>query len=167
MDSLTDKMLFFRQVPMFQHLTIDELRVLALHVETQLVEAKEVIYFEGEIGNALYIVSSGQVRIVKNFGTPYEQDLAMLKPKDFFGEIGIFDMSPHSVTAVASEVTCVLMLSGAYFKQLITQHPTLAFAIARELTARIRRATRSQWDIGEGSGAWPGSPIQGCEHSVR
>ncbi|MGE3538081.1 MAG: cyclic nucleotide-binding domain-containing protein [Candidatus Tectimicrobiota bacterium] len=137
--STTDKMLFLKRVSIFSGMTLEQVRVLTSHLEEQHFLPGEVVLLEGDFSQELYVLVSGQVRIVKNYGGPQERTLAVLTHGDFFGEMAIFESAPRSATAVAEEETELLVLSPEKFKQTIYQKPDMAFEIFRELSSRLRR----------------------------
>jgi len=137
--STTDKMLFLKRVSLFSGMTLEQVRVLTTHLEEQHFLPGEVILYEGDFSQELYMLVSGQVRIVKDYGGPHERTLAMLTQGDFFGEMAIFESAPRSATAVTEEESELLVLSPEKFKQTIYQKPEMAFEIFRELSARLRR----------------------------
>lgn len=137
--STTDKMLFLKRVSIFSGMTLEQIRVLTSHLDEQHFLPGEVILLEGDFSQELYILVSGQVRIVKDRGKAQERTLAVLGPGDFFGEMAIFESAPRSATAVAEEEAELLVLSPDKFKQTIYQKPDMAFEIFRELSARLRR----------------------------
>ncbi len=137
--STTDKMLFLKRVSLFSEMTLEQIRVLTSHLEEHHFLPGEVIMYEGDFSQELYILVSGRVRIAKDYGGLHELTLASLPPGDFFGEMAIFENAPRSATAVAEEEAELLVLSPEKFKQTIYQKPEMAFAIFRELSARLRR----------------------------
>ena len=137
--SPTDKMLFLKRVSLFSEMTLEQLRVLTSHLEEQHFLPGEVIIYEGDFSQELYLLVSGRVRIAKDYGGPHERTLAMLTQGDFFGEMASFESAPRSSTAVAEEEAELLALSPEKFKQTIYQKPEMAFEIFRELSARLRR----------------------------
>jgi CRP/FNR family transcriptional regulator, cyclic AMP receptor protein len=137
--STTDKMLFLRRVSLFAEMSLEQIRVLTSHLEEQHFLPGEVIMYEGEFSQELYILVSGRLRIAKDYGGPHEQTLALLTQGDFFGEMAIFENAPRSATIVAEEEAELLVLSPEKFKQTIYQKPEMAFEIFRELSARLRR----------------------------
>jgi CRP/FNR family transcriptional regulator, cyclic AMP receptor protein len=137
--STTDKMLFLKRVSLFAGMSLEQIRVLTSHLEEQHFLPGEVIIYEGDFSQDLYILVSGRVRIAKDYGGSHERTLAFLTQGDFFGEMAIFESAPRSATAVAEEEAELLALGPEKFKQTIYQKPEMAFAIFRELSARLRR----------------------------
>jgi len=137
--STTDKMLFLKRVSLFAGMSLEQIRVLTSHLEEQHFLPGEVIIYEGDFSQDLYILVSGRVRIAKDYGGSHERTLALLTQGDFFGEMAIFESAPRSATAVAEEEAELLALGPEKFKQTIYQKPEMAFEIFRELSARLRR----------------------------
>ena len=137
--SITDKMLFLRRVSLFAEMSLEQIRVLTSHLEEQHFLPGEVIMYEGEFSQELYMLMSGRVRIAKDYRGPHERTLAVLTQGDYFGDMAIFESPPRSATAVAEEESELLVLSPEKFKQTIYQKPEMVFEIFRELSARLRR----------------------------
>ncbi|HXE73919.1 MAG TPA: HEAT repeat domain-containing protein [Candidatus Nitrosotenuis sp.] len=135
-----ERLLVLRKVPLFAHLNLEQLEAISqIMTEVQYLEG-EVIFREGDLGDQLYILVEGEVRVVKNYGTPQELHLTTLKAVSYFGEMAILDDEPRSATVVASRDARLLSLQGERLKELIFQMPEIAFEIFRVLTARIRTA---------------------------
>jgi CRP-like cAMP-binding protein len=153
-------MLFLKRVSMFSGMSLEQIRVLTSHMEEQHFLPGEVIMYEGDFSQELYVLASGRVRTVKDYRGPHERTLALLTPGDFFGEMAIFESAPRSATVVAEEEAELLVLSPEKFKQTIYQKPEMAFEIFRELSARLRRredeAARAQPQEGEVGGEGQG-----------
>lgn len=86
-----------RQMPLFQHLSYVELVEVLNLSQMQTVAAEQVIFQEGDVGDALYLVLEGRVRIEKN-----GVELAALGPGGHFGEMALMDKTTRSADAVAA-----------------------------------------------------------------
>ena len=137
--STTDKMLFLRRVSIFSGMTLEQLRVLSTHLEDQHFLRGEVIFEEGDFSQDLYMVVSGQIRIIIEYGTANERIINTLGEGAFFGEMAIFEGAPRSATALTEQEAELLVLAPQKFKQTIYQKPDMAFEIFRELSGRLRR----------------------------
>ena len=136
--SLTDIILFLKRIPLYDSMTLDQLRTIAAHLTERDMVPGEIIFHEGDICYELYLIVSGKVDIVKHLGaTPYT--LATLHAGDFFGEMAIFEDRPRSADAVGAEPGMLLVLSPERFRQIVLQDPAISFEIFRVLSARIRR----------------------------
>ena len=99
----------------------------------------EVIFEENNIGNEMYIVCSGKVKLYTKLGDGKCAVLAVLKPGDHFGEMALVDRSPRSATAVAmTDDTALVVLDKPKFLYLVQQQPDFAFAIMETLSKRVR-----------------------------
>ena len=135
-----ERLLALKQVPLFSHLSLEQLE--AVQQITREVEylANEAIVREGEPGGELYLLIEGEVRIFKNYGTPNERSLSTMCAVSYFGEMAALDDEPRSATVVAAERSRMLCLDGESLADLIRQMPEISFEIMRVLTARVRRA---------------------------
>ncbi|HEX2193775.1 MAG TPA: Crp/Fnr family transcriptional regulator [Candidatus Limnocylindria bacterium] len=102
----------------------------------------EVIFHQGDPGDALHVITSGSVKIVLPSPDGEEAIIATLRSGDFFGELSLLDGEPRSATAVAVEATETLSLPRAVFRELLDQHPELRDALFAALTRLLRRLTR-------------------------
>ena len=101
--------------------------------------ADRVIARQGEIGTGFFLVVDGSVRVVRD-----GQDVAVLGPGEFFGELSVLDGLPRVAQVVAIEPTRCLALASWDFEQAVLDSPTLALAILRGLAARVRSVTEQQ-----------------------
>jgi CRP-like cAMP-binding protein len=93
----------------------------------------EVIFEQGEDGDAFYIVVNGAVNISRG-----ATKLATLGPREGFGEMAILDREARSATATAEVATTLLTLDRDSFDRAIEQNPVVARGVYRVLTERLR-----------------------------
>lgn len=111
-------------------------------------EPGEVIFHQGDLADALYIIQKGQVELVMI--TPDGEDrLALLSPGQIFGETSLFTADKHRfVTARAmDEEVHLLSVDERTFIQRLHQDPALAFRVLRHMAQRIYDLDRErrQW----------------------
>src|SRR5262249_62367321 len=97
------------------------------------------IFFKGDPGDHLYVIESGEVKLVLSGGEGQESILDVLRAGDYFGEMALFDEQPRSADAVAAEPTQLLSLHRDDFRAVIERYPTVAFPVVRALPPRLRR----------------------------
>jgi len=90
-----------RQVFEEQKLSAMEIRFLTSLSKEKKFAAGELIFQEGEVGDGMYVVVEGQVRISKNIPGAGEEALAILERGDYFGEMALIDNRPRSADARA------------------------------------------------------------------
>jgi CRP/FNR family transcriptional regulator, cyclic AMP receptor protein len=101
-----------------------------------------VIFREGEVSDAAYLLISGVVKVIKDFDTPHEKTIAVIGKGEYFGEMGAIDNSPRSASAVArGEVDCAAVTPDEFMDVLVKQ-PTEAIELLKVLFERLRRADR-------------------------
>ena len=107
-----------------------------------------VIVREGDMVNCMYDIQWGRVGIYKNYGTPEEQQLAILASNEFFGEIGMISKEPRSATAVAlDQNTTIETIYPQDFEELFEKDPVKVDMILRHLTDRVRKLSRRYTDL--------------------
>lgn len=121
-----------RRLQLFATLRPRELRVIdgLLHEREYLQD--EVIFDEGEEGQALYVVLRGRVLICKQAGTQIQR-IAEIPSGALFGELALLDGIPRSAQARALEHCAIAALSRADFNGLIDTHAGIASKIAVQL----------------------------------
>src|SRR5260221_14687212 len=95
-------------IPLFWKLTPDELGTLTTLLKTRKYAESEPIVYLGDDGSEFFIVQHGRVAVSHPDESGKEVKLAELSPGDFFGEIGLLDGGPRTVTVKAvADVTVV------------------------------------------------------------
>ncbi len=136
---LMERLLVLRKVPLFAHMSLDQLDAINRLLKEMQYLRGEVLFKEGELGDELYILVEGDVRITKGLGTPEEKELNRMSGVSYFGEMSILDDEPRSASVVAETDCSLLVLRGEQLKILIHQIPEIAFEIFKVLTLRIRQ----------------------------
>src|SRR5258708_22513749 len=108
---------FLRTIPIFAGLNEAALSELVTVAEEVSAESNEVIVREGEAGNRMFIIYSGQVEVVKYLGEPKETILAMFGSRDFHGEMSMIECVKRSPSLRAAELTSLFALKGADFNR--------------------------------------------------
>jgi CRP-like cAMP-binding protein len=102
----------------------------------------DVIFREGEVSDAAYLVISGIVEIMTGFGSPQPKKIAVLGKGDYFGEMGAIDNCPRSATAIAKgNVDCAFVRPEEFMATLVNE-PTAAIDLLKILFERLRRANQ-------------------------
>ena len=103
--------------------------------------AGAVLFEEGDPGSRMYVIQSGEVRIVKRVGSR-EITLARLGPGEAFGEMALLEDQPRSATAVVEAPARILEIDEAAFADLVRRNGEIALRLLRRLSARLRDANR-------------------------
>jgi NADH:ubiquinone reductase (H+-translocating) len=98
-------------------------------------EPGEVVFEEGDSGDSLYMILSGQAEILKRFGGE-QQIVRSLGPGEYFGEMALLGRHPRSAGARALTALDVVVLPGSDFSALADG--LVQFRSSFEQTARTR-----------------------------
>lgn len=130
---------YVKGVPLFADLPRDALQGISKRLLLRHVPKDELVYAEGSPGNALYIIESGQVRIISDAENEREV-FAHLQAGDFFGEMALLTGKSRTSAARAETNTNLWMLYRSDFDELLVQYPAISLALSRTLSERLAQA---------------------------
>jgi CRP/FNR family transcriptional regulator len=128
-----------RSLPMFATLTPAQVAAFAPRFRVDHFDQNRVIFLEGDPADRLWLVQSGQVKIVKYSADGQENLLEVIMPGEMFGGAGIL-FPTHPATAVAMFDVTVLSLDREEYCRIIRQYPDVALRIIGILGERLRAA---------------------------
>lgn len=121
-----------RQIGLFATLRPKELRVIdGLLYERRYLKG-EIVFDEGEEGQALYVVLSGTVLICRKSDAGVVP-VAEIPTGSLFGELALLWGAPRSAQARAADDCVLAALSRSDFETLIENHAAIATKIAMQL----------------------------------
>ena len=129
-----------RSVPLFRQVAEEHLRALAHLIRERTYPRGNVILSQGDPGEALFLIRSGQVKVTVLSEDGREVILSVLGSGSFFGEMALVDDEPRSAHVIAMSDTVLLQLRREDFRSCVRSSPELAIALLRELSHRLRRA---------------------------
>jgi CRP/FNR family cyclic AMP-dependent transcriptional regulator len=132
---------------LFQGVDPEATAALIAHMEQVEVPKGQTIFSEGELGDSLYIVMSGKVKVGRRAADGRENLLAVMGPSDLFGELSIFDPGPRTATAIALTETRLARLRQSALRPWITNRPEIAEQLLRVLARRLRRTNDALADL--------------------
>jgi CRP-like cAMP-binding protein len=116
-----------RSVDFFAPLTVGQIEQILPYVMLQSYEPGEVIFKQGERGDAFYIVYKGAVEIkVKKGFFSFGKTVARLSENQFFGEIALLSAEPRTATVTCAEPTQLFVLVATDFRFVIQSNPSMA-----------------------------------------
>lgn len=99
----------------------------------------EVVFREGDPGDALYLVGKGSIRISKLGRGGQQETLSFIGPGSFFGEMALLDHEPRSAMATAAEPTVVGLMREDAFQRILEIAPSrLHLNFLQSVTKRLR-----------------------------
>lgn len=131
----------------FHGLPAEVIEPVASQLETVSVPSGRVIFSEGELGDALYIVLSGTVELTRRSRDGGESLLAVLGPSDQFGELAVFEPCPRTETATAVTDVRLARVPHSVLRPWIEAHPEVGERLLRVLARRLWRTKPSLPDL--------------------
>jgi CRP/FNR family cyclic AMP-dependent transcriptional regulator len=108
--------------PLFSELSEAELRAVVAGLELRTFESGDVLVTEGEPGQALWILTSGQAKVFVRNPAGYDVEVARLDEGDFFGELSALSGRRRSATITAACACEVLELDKSTLDAIAQRH---------------------------------------------
>jgi len=137
-----EKPLELREIDLFKGRKEETLAALAAILETRSCRSGDRIFAHGDVGDEVYFIRRGAVRIMLPVTEKQEHHLATFGRGDFFGEMAFIDLAARSADAFAFTPTDLFVLSRKRFDVLAEEHSRLAAnlfeGMSRALATRLR-----------------------------
>ena len=127
-------------VPLFADLSEAEIQRISMITRKKKYPKNSVIVFEKDPGDSLYIVDSGQVKVVLTGEDGREVILSVLGEADFFGEMALIDDMPRSANVIAMEDSRLIVLYRDDFHRVLEEQPRIGLGLLRAMSRRLRSA---------------------------
>jgi CRP-like cAMP-binding protein len=142
----TKRVIFLRKNHLFRDLTDDQLMQIVERFTEQSFEPGKVIMEQGAQAESMHFIVSGRVRVHRR-REGSEQELAVLVPGDYFGEMEI--LSPRgarSASITALEPTSTLVLPSKEFAEIVRAFPNIKPTLELTIASRkLARTVRFKW----------------------
>lgn len=139
--SINEEVDALRRIPLFANLEPSKLKLLAFTSERLTYAKDQIIFRQGDMGDAAYIVLDGQADVL--IGKPGEQrKVATIGKHSIIGEIAVLCDVPRTATVVAADRLVTLKISKDLFLRMVTEFPQMAVEIMRELARRLDRTNQ-------------------------
>jgi CRP-like cAMP-binding protein len=139
-----EKLSVLSQSPLFEMLSGPELEYVSELSRPRRYTAGQIVFQEGELGDSLYVIVSGEVEVLRSHVSGEQRAIAVLGPPQFFGEMSLIDKEYRSATVRARTDTELLQLTAenlaAFRKQYRDGFTFVVINIARVLSTRLRHS---------------------------
>jgi len=126
------------QIPFFRSLPPATLRAIYARLQQVHMEQGEVVFTEQSLGDSMYLIESGQVKVSIHTGeNQQEKIINYLGPGNFFGEMALLLDQRRTATVTVTIDADLWMLRKADMDELLAEHPVIALQITRELSRRL------------------------------
>jgi CRP/FNR family cyclic AMP-dependent transcriptional regulator len=107
----------------------------------------ERLFGEGDVGDKLYVVLDGKIKLTRTAADGRENLLSVVGPSEMFGELSLFDPRPRTQTATALTDTRLAALDHQALRDWLTGRPDVALHLLRALAQRLRRTNDVMTDL--------------------
>lgn len=147
--SLQQEVDLLRKIPMFAKIEPAKLKLLAFTSERISYGDGDVLFRQGDAGDAAFVIISGQAEISINTDEG-PLVVARLSDHDFVGEIAILCDVPRTATVTAVTNLEALRIAKELFFRLIKEFPEIAIEVMRELAHRLENTNTRLRDVAGG-----------------
>jgi signal-transduction protein with cAMP-binding, CBS, and nucleotidyltransferase domain len=131
-----ERVLFLRRVPLFAELPPSDLQPIASIAEEHAFADAEMIAEQGEPGDAMYIIVSGEVAIVVRDGAG-THEVAVRSSGDAVGEMAVITNEPRMAGLVARGEVRVMSIDRRRFEAILRERPETSLGVIRVLCRRL------------------------------
>ena len=135
---------FLQRIPLFRGIPRRQFGSLFRALAVRNYHAGEVLFSEGDIGRALFILERGKVALTRKASAGKDRPLAVLEPGAYFGEMALLEERPRTATATAREEARAHLLYKTELDKILRGSPEIGAAVmthlAQLLSARLRDA---------------------------
>lgn len=135
-----DRTVSLEEVPLFYGLDAEALGALQKHYRRRSFAEGEVLFHEGDPGEAFYVVLSGLVNFHRIGSEGEIVHIGQCGPGDHFGEMAILDGMPRWAEGVTAAPCEMLIANRADFLRSLEQYPRIDVNLRHRLLARLRCA---------------------------
>jgi CRP-like cAMP-binding protein len=126
------------EVPLFAGLSMNLLDELARESRTRRYAAGQVLWNEGDPGEALLVLEEGQLRVTRVTGAGVEVVLAVMEAPAALGELALLDGAPRDASVIAQRAVSVRYISRSSFLALLRREPMMVESLLRTLATLVR-----------------------------
>ncbi|HEX2697599.1 MAG TPA: HEAT repeat domain-containing protein, partial [Anaerolineales bacterium] len=139
---LMERILFFRRVPLFANLSTADLKQVAAISEESTFVDKDEIALQGETGDTMYIIVSGEIQVTALKGDGTSAELARRKAGEVVGEMAIISKEPRMASLVALGDVRTLCIDQKSFEGLLRERAEVSLAVMQVLCTRIKEMAK-------------------------
>ena len=134
--SLNKEAELLKDLPLFSKVDLAKLKLLAFTSERLTYEDNEIVFNEGDDGDAAYIILDGTAVVSIAQGSK-SLELDRIKRGGFVGAISLLCDVPRTATITAQDALTTLQIKKDTFFNLIAEFPEIAIEMMRVLASRL------------------------------
>jgi CRP/FNR family cyclic AMP-dependent transcriptional regulator len=127
-----------QSMPIFEPLPEGSLEKIIPLLQLQQINTGTDIIQQGDLGEFLYVITKGEVSVLRQGGQIREEVIANLPEGECFGEMSLISGEPISATIRAKTPVTLLKISKKDFDRLVRENPSLSIYFTKLLTQRLQ-----------------------------
>ena len=131
--TLVNQILELQSLSLFSQSTAEDLSEVAALVSARRAEKGTVLFREGEPGDAMYLIRSGEVTLSRS-----GKIIDHVGASEACGIVSVLDQLPREMTATVTMDASLLVIRGDDLMQLLADRPLLMHSVFRALTSALR-----------------------------
>jgi CRP-like cAMP-binding protein len=135
--SLNDDIRLLSEVPLFQQLDHDQLRLLAFGAERRVLATGQELFREGSPAEAAFVVSQGSFELLVTDRNGVVRREGLAAPATLLSELALVTMVERKFTAIALEDSEVLRISRSLFHRLLEEYPQVGQMVENRIRDNI------------------------------
>ncbi|OEH85917.1 cAMP-binding protein [Desulfuribacillus stibiiarsenatis] len=138
---------YLLQIPIFSELTEEGLSEISELVLVRKYKKRQIMFVEGEPGEAIHFVINGKVKLSKSTADGRELILGIRQSGDTFAEVVLFDGGTYPATAEAIEDSEAGLIRNKDIDQLVRNNSSIAIALIKTMSRRLRLFQQQMRDL--------------------
>jgi signal transduction histidine kinase len=140
---MEDKLKELSEIELFSGLSREDLSFVAGYCLPKKFRKGEVLFYEGEEANCLYLIMEGDVEIWSDFREKERDLLAVNSEKCIVGEMALIDSLPRSATLIAGSRVRTYYINREKYEDILLKCPCIAVIIMKSLSRIVRKSNQS------------------------
>ncbi|MBS3970744.1 MAG: Crp/Fnr family transcriptional regulator [Clostridia bacterium] len=138
-----------RKIPVFSELEEHLIEKIAELTIIKKYAKNDIIFFEGDPGEAIHFVKSGKVKIFKTSEGGKEIIINILNPGDIFAEVTLFQKNtPYPASVEVIEEGEIGSIRNRDLERLISENPQLAVELLRAMAKKLKEVQQRVRELG-------------------
>jgi len=133
---------FLSTLSLFADLDKEQLEQISMRIQRRTFAPGVTLFHQDMPGTMMYMIETGNVRVISIGRTGQELTLNVLGPGEIFGELSILDGEQRSATALTLDHTVVWLVSQSDLKEFMVNYPSVNQAMIQILVERVRATAR-------------------------
>ncbi len=134
------KIEYLKRMELFSSLSLEELHQVSSKIEVRHFKKNEIILYEEDTTDYMYIIFEGEVKGVQTSTEGKEVIIAIHRAGDFFGDMSLIDGKTIPATIVTTKDSLTAIISKRVFYSLLSNYDAVVESMLQILSSRLRQS---------------------------